>query len=215
MQGLLDWNLVKMNNVHIVLHLNALKWIEKQNGIDIVNNQSHFHGFVLWSPADIMEYLMVEKGMTVEFFSNRMTRISPQFLMVIYRVKGLEGLQRVDPEKFVYDFDAVKFLKSVGYQIEKNSISMKKPSWMYSLICFKVLKYEDLDGSGRKNFDNYVKNHEVKVCKHMYQYAKEIRKSKILTFLLCIRKRYPLFQKEIIWNILDLAYSPINERGSL
>ena len=62
-------------------------------------------------------------------------------------------------------------------------------------------------------FEEHVSGIDLKACREMYLYMKDIRKRKIMTFLCCVRKFYPLFQKEIVWKILDNAYSPINERG--
>ena len=179
----------------------------------MVKNEKDFKDFVSESPVEILEYLIVEKGMEVEYFSHARA-ISYDVMKVLYKVKGLEIIQKMDPRKFPYDFQTLKFLRSIGYEFDKKSIQMEHASWIYSLICFKVFKYEDLGAWMKEKFWDHIKDRDIKACKHMYSFMKEIRKKKIMTILCCVRKRYPYFQKEIIWNILDHAYSPINERGS-
>ena len=207
---LLDWNLVS-NEYAIIQHVDATKWIE-QNGVDILKNEKRFTQFVNYSPTEIMEYLMVERGMTVEYMSKNMRRLSCDILRMVYRLKGIEGIQKLDPRKIWFDFEEVKFLKSIGYNFNED---IRSESWIYALICLKAIKYEDLSENQKDNFNRYVSNRDIKACKHLYPFMKEIRKQKIMTVILCIRNLYPFFQKEIIWNILDLAYSPINERGSI
>ena len=209
-KGLLDWNLVYEE--YDIGHLGACKWIE-ENGIDISRDEERFRRFVSSASAEVLEYLMIEKGMTVEYISKNFW-CTYEMLKRINRVKGIEGIQRVDPGKLIYDFDSVRFLKSIGYKFQRSSFNHTTVvPWMYSLLFFQVLKLDDLNQDQKNVFAGCLKNGDIKVCKHMFPFLKTIRKKKIMTLLLCIRKRYPLFQKEIIWNILDYAYSPINERG--
>ena len=183
---LLDWNLLG-NKYFIIKHVDALKWIE-QNGIDVVNNEEHFNQFVLYSPPEIMEYLIVEKGMTVEYMSENFYDVKQDILQMIYRLKGMEGIQKIDSEKFGEDFEVVKFLRSIGYKFGESLISRRNISWFYALICFKVLKYEDLNENQSRAFDEYVSKYDIKACKHLYPFMKEIRRKKIMTVILCIRK---------------------------
>ena len=214
-RNLYDWNVFRKKYC-TVEHVDAMKWIE-QNGVDVVNSKKHFNEFVKYSPSEVMEYLIDEKGVTVEYMSENIWRASRDILRMVYRLKGMEGIQNIDPTKIEYNYEEVKFLKSIGYKFDKSICSIRSSRrLLYALICFKVLKYEDLNERQSKAFDEYVKRTDIKACKHFYPYMKEIRKKKIMTVILCIRKTCTcILQKEIIWNILDLAYSPINERGPL
>ena len=208
-RGLLDWNLVGARQQCIITHIDALKWIE-QNGIDVACNDQHLKQFVMDSPAEILEYLMVEKGMTIGF----MFRFGLDTLKMLFRLKGMKGMQGIDPAQIRYDFESVKFLKSIGYEFDKRVINSRDVFCMYVFAACKILKYEDLSEDQKEEFDDYICFNDIKACKHLYPFMKEIRKKKIMAVILCIRKTCKL-QKEIIWNILDLAYSPINERGSI
>ena len=209
---LLDWNLVRSKH-YAIKHIDALKWVE-ENGVDVVNNEGYFIKFVRHSPSEIMEYLIVEKGITLEYMSENIWRLRQDLLKMVYRLKGIEGILKIDSGKIWFDFEEAKFLRSIGYKFNKSLTSNRDSRWLYALICFKVLKYEDLNEEVKGKFDEYIKERDIKACKHLYPFMKEIRKRKIMTVILCIRKTC-ILQKEIIWNILDLAYSPINERGSI
>ena len=206
---LLDWNLVRHKYFPTVNHIDAMKWIE-QNGVDVLNNEKHFKQFVFYSPSKIMEYLIVEKGMTVEYMSKNMSYVTLDVVRMVYRLKGIEGIRKIDPRKIWNDFESLKFLTSIGYKYNEegtNSILI------YAMVCLRAIKYEDLNENQSKTFNDYVKERDIKACKHLYPFMKEIRKRKIMTMLLCMKRQFPLFQKEIIWNILDYAYSRIKERG--
>ena len=210
-RGLLDWNLMSYRRA-IVVNLNAMKWIE-ENGINVVNNASHFDQFVSMSPATIMEYLMVEKGMTLEYMSNNTFYFEHDVLKIIYRLFGLESIQKIGSEKIFFNFETVKFLRSIGFEFKR--IETTSFDEIYSLLCFKVWKCEDLDENGTKEFGHHVRNvlKDIKACKHFFPFMKDIRKRKITTFLCCVKKKKYILPKEIIWMILDNAFSPRNERG--
>ena len=212
-RGLLDWKLVKRGYFDIG-HVNGYKWIE-ENGIDVLNNEEHFRDFVRYSTPEVMEYLLVEKGMTVEYMSKNIQFRRSDILEMVFRVKGMEGIQSFDPGSIDYFYDTVKFLKSIDYKFDKTLIPIRHKSWTYSLLCFKVWKHDDLNEEDKEKFEEYVSANDIKACKHMFPYLKEIRKKKIMTLLLCIKTIYPFFQKEIIWKIIDLAYSPEYQRGVL
>ena len=113
-----------------------------------------------------------------------------------------------------FDFETVKFLKSTGYQFDKQA-SLKtgnEQEWK-ALACFGILTYEDFEDSQNEILRAHVEYHDITTRRSTFPWVKQIRKKKIMTVLLCIKRLYPFFQKEIVWNILDLAYSPLNERG--
>ena len=205
-RGLLDWNLIGLS-VYDIGHLESLRWAQ-ENGID-EEKFAHF------PPEEVMEYLLGEKGMTVECLCKN-KYISVHILKTVFKMKGTSGIDSIDPRKIVYNFEEVKFLRSIGFQFDKEIIkTVTDIARLYALICFQVLKDEDLNDEQRKLFKSYVtvRNNDIKACQHMCKFMKEVRRRKIMTVLLCIKKNYPYFQKEIIWKIIDLAYSPINERG--
>ena len=74
---------------------------------------------------------------------------------------------------------------------------------------FEVVQYKQLNPMQRNEFSYYVMNNEVKACRVLVPWLKESRKKKIMTFLMCLRKA---LSKDILWMIIDMAYSPINER---
>ena len=138
-----------------------------------------------------------------------------EILRIFHRVRGMEEVQKIT--SFYFDFHTVRFLKSIGYRFDKQNIMKSRGLYedsIYALICFNILKYEDLNATQKQDFEKYVSEKDVKACKQIYPFMKGIRKRKIMTFLCCVRKLYPLLQKEIIWNIIDTAYSPKEQRGS-
>ena len=206
-RGLLHWNLVDEYSLYIPSHFDALFWIQ-ENGIDVVNNGGHFKHFAKNCAPNIMEYLIVEKGMSVEYMYEHIYKLEVGMLEMIYRLKGLEEIQRINPKKILFAFASVRFLRSIGYKFDKTPNNQ----WPYAFICFKVSKFEESDQDKKIDFKSYAMDKDIKAVKHLFPYMKEIRKKKIMTVLLCMRET--LVPKEIIWNIIDLAYSPINERGS-
>ena len=145
---------------------------------------------------------MVEKHVTVEFVSESLDNIRYDTIRLVHRIKGIEGIQKLDPDN----------LNSVGYKFGLAYDIAHR--WIYQMFCSRNLKYEDLDEMQREVLKEYFEEFDVKASKHIFPFMKEIRKKKIMAVLLCMRKSYPLIPKEIVWMILDFAYSPINERGS-
>ena len=211
---LLNWHDLDIDCVRTVGHVDAMKWIES-NGIDVVNNERHFRKFACHASYEVIEYLLSDRGLEVgALWKSRL--LDCTFLKIVYRTRGWEELQKVDIKRIVFDFDTVRFLRSVAYKFEKSYFlkSNLRPSSHYSLICGNVLKYSDLSEKQKSFWEIYVELYDLRACKQMYPFMKEIRRKKIMTVILCICKTCGL-QKEIIWNILDLAYSPINQRGPL
>ena len=216
-KGLLDWNMVDINDIYIIGNLNSLKWME-ENGVNVLNNKKAFRCFVSRSPAAVMEYLMVERGMTVEFMClDKYNDVDFALLQVIKRVKGEEAIRNIEMKHIWIGFHEVKLLKSVGYDFKEKIRSQTEiPGYdIYCLLCFHMLKYEDLTDESRASFKEYVEGNDIKATRKMVPFMKEVRKRKITTFLCCLKK-IPLsyaLPKEIVWNIIDYAYSPVNERG--
>lgn len=210
--GLLDWDTVKDQGFR-PNHAEGMKWIES-NGIDVLKNESDFDNCVRKSSPEVMEYLIVEKGMRLQSFLEKTRRIDHRMLKAIYKIKGLEEIQKIDIKLISFTFDSVSFLRRIGYKFDKREIIREKklaPIECYSLLCFDILKHKELSEAQKREFSNYVSPKDPKSCKQMYPFMKEIRKRKIMTFLLCVRK---LFPREIIWMILDHAFTPAKEKGS-
>ena len=214
-RGLLDWSKFEQIDELYVEHIDGMKWIEP-NGIDVVNSKEHFERYARYASKEVKEYLASRGGKMIEYLISE-NDIHSDDLEIIYKFKGLKAIESIDVEKISFGFEEVKFLKSIGYKFdgEKILFTTRELDEYYALLCFNVLKYEDLIEKATRAFERYVSNNDIKACKQMYPFMKEIRKKKIMTVLLCMKKiplSYPL-PKEIIWNI-DYAY-PIQERGSL
>ena len=206
---LLKWSLYDNTPIH---HVSGMKWMES-HGMEVANDDENFEKIARESPAHVMEYLMVEKGMTLDFMLYHVSTMDWKMLEMILRLKGLKELQSIEVSKIRVDFETVRFLKSTAYKFEEKSVLRHSDGDdIYVLMCFNLLKFKDLSEQQKRNFMEYIFGKDLKICKQMYPFMKEIRKKKIMTVILCIRKTCKL-QKEIIWNILDLAYSPVNERG--
>ena len=132
-RGLLDWETVKTS--YPIGHVEGMKWIE-QNGIDVVNSERDFFNFACYSPTEVLEYLVVEKGMTVKYMAKN-AYIDLPMLKMIHKVKGLEEIQNFPVRLIWFNFDTVRFLRSIGYKFEKQAICRKNFSGeeSYSLIC--------------------------------------------------------------------------------
>ena len=212
---LLDWSKVELTDgdQYVVQHIEGMMWIES-NGIDFENTENHFITFAGHASKEMKEYLASKGGKMIEYlmFCNY---VRYGDLEIIYKFKGLKAIQSIDVGKLRFGFEEVKYLKSIVYKFVKEKIlSVSRYDYeYYALICFSVLKYEDLNE--KEALEGYVSNNDIKACKQMYPFMKEIRKKKIVTVLICMKKiplSYPL-PREIIWNILDYAYSPLKERG--
>ena len=202
-RDVLDWNLIAGRSFD-VFHIDGLKWIES-NGIDILND---FAEYFTESPAEVMEYLIVERGMTLKYMFEE-NCIDLEMLKMIYRVKGLKEIQKIKVEKFDLGFQTIRFLRSIGYKFDKKKMSVLECGYsVYSLLCFNLFKLEDFEETD--DFEAFIELNDLKACKQMYPYMKEIRKRKIMTFLYCVKKLYRM-PKEIVWTILDYAFTPINE----
>ena len=82
------------------------------------------------------------------------------------------------------------------------------------LLCFELLKFEDLTDAQKMVFFEYYDGEDHKVCRSMFPFFKTIRKRKIVTFLMAMKRiTADKIPKQIRWKILDYAYSPLKERG--
>lgn len=118
-RDLLDWDLIKGETASIG-HVQGLKWIES-NAMDVANNREHFRNLVRFSPVPVIEYLIVEKGMTIEFLCEN-SNMTLDLWKLIYRLKGLKEIQSKS-SKIIFDFDHLRFLQSIGYTFDKKSFS--------------------------------------------------------------------------------------------
>ena len=134
---LLDWNLV-LEKSNMVTHVLAMKWLE-QNGIDAAKNKAHFRNFARKAPVEVIEYLMVEKGMSVEFLAQNRT-LNGEILRVILEHKGMADIQKLKVEQLWLNFDTVKFLRSVGFNFEK-TLCLGGVSSKYDIYCLILLEY--------------------------------------------------------------------------
>ena len=211
-RGLLDWNVLQGAFVNVT-HVEGLKWIQS-NGVDVLKDRTHFSNLMRFSPAPVMEYLIIERGMTTEYMcENR--HINFEIAKLVYRIKGMEDIRKIHFTKFMFDLNLVRFLRSIGYLFEKKLILEQRYRDFenYCFVCFGVLTYKDLSKARRKDFNDFVSDRDIKICKQMIPFMTDIRKRKIMIMLLCMKKVVPRLQKEIVWTILDYAYSPVNERG--
>ena len=208
-RGLLKWDCVESSRIYFLGHIEGIQWIE-QNGIDVLSNRQHFANFARNASVEVLEYLIVERGMTIEYLLENRT-IDRRGLTLIERLKGREEIQRIHIDKMELDFQTVAYLVSIGYNNYWKEVEDVEEDVLYAMICLGLLKYNELTDNQKIMVKKvYAPTHELKACKQMFPFMKEVRKRKIMTFLCCVRRLLP---REIAWMILDFAYSPLNERG--
>ena len=190
-------------------------WFES-NGVDVLADKRQFRSFLKGGPVQVMEFLATQRHMSIEYMVDNCSNISRDLLEMIHRLQGVEEVQKINVQKIVFDFETVRFLSSIGYTFDRLYLANSKVEFLYPLICFDILKFKDLSEEQRKAFQIYIKGKEVKACRSMFQFAKPIRKEKIMTFLLCIFRIYKaLIAKPIVWKVLDFAYSPSETKDKL
>ena len=189
-------------------HTEALKWIE-ENKRDVFKNTTVYRQYVNTSSAEILEYLLVEKSIDFDFIiKHTHLAMGCEILKMIVRVKGLHYVQKLSYEDMVLDFDTVKFLREEGFHFDVEEIERYcTGSSLYPLVCFGILHVCDM-GEYRKNqFLKYISSIDIKACPNMMKFMKAIRKKKIETVLWCLKN----IPKDVVWKIIDFAYSPPNE----
>ena len=213
--GLLHRSVADRNKTYVIEHVEGFKWWE-EHGIDVVKDKEDFERFAKHSSVEVWEYLITEKGLAVEYLFQNSRTADVNILKMIHRTKG-DLIQDIRLEWIIFGLKEVKFLRSVLYKFDKTLVLKLRNigyNSIYYLVCFGVLKFEDLNAEHKLNLRYYTSIRDVKACKHMYPFMKEVRKRKVMTFLCCINKlKFIRMPKEIVWIILDLAFSPINERG--
>lgn len=121
---LLDFRAVE-GKVRSVRHLSAFKWLES-NGMDVTRDEDLFEALVHNHCVDIWEYLITERGLTTEMLLSQRFgyyKLNLDLAKVLFRLKGLEELQKVEVKKFVFTYEMVKWLISIGYHFEKVNLN--------------------------------------------------------------------------------------------
>ena len=159
---------------------------------------------------------MVEHEMEVEdIFQNSLVQ-SCEMLQAIYKHKGMEGLRKLDMNKVVLSLESIRFLRSIGFVFDKKALLEQTNigETLCNLISYNILTIKDLSS---EQYDSCVTSSKaMKVTKSTFLLMKPGRQARIVTVLLCVRKAYKnQIPKEISWIILDHAFSPKNERGSI
>ena len=165
-RGWLDWNSIKESSV-TVGHVAAIRWCE-QNGVDFSVSKN------FEVSLETMEYIMSKEILQIEYIER------PEVCKLMLKLKGLEAVQeKFHSSQITFDFDTVKLLRSAGYRFDKREILKTdlKGHECYGLMCFDVLKYEDLKPfhSMRNAFEKYTKQNDLKACTQMYPFMKEVR----------------------------------------
>ena len=159
-----------------ILHLKGFKWYE-QNGLDVLNNKRHFVTFVSLKCVEIIEYLFMEKQMTMEYFLSHNVALDFRMVELILRMGGISALQNISCKNF--DFCSLKTLKCLkinGYKFDQERIGKSVRALpLYHLVCLDILKFEQLDNSQQQTLLEYVAEHDVKVCRAMFPFMKPLR----------------------------------------
>ena len=132
--------------------------------------------------VEVLEFMILERGMTVKFLRDHRETGDRDILELIYKLEGIEGIKKINLKKAYLRLNSYLFLKSIGIKLDflKTCKSVHEDD-VYALVCFKVMKYKDLRKKTQENFMHYVENiveYEIKACKHLFPFMKEIRKEK-------------------------------------
>ena len=193
-----------------ISHVEAVKWKEEE-GVDILQNFSCINPY----SVEVIEYL-IERNMSLDFLCQN-TRGTFKFPMIemLLRVKGLkEVVEKIPVDKLDLDFMTVRLLRSYQYPFEEyDPIVFMRYSGeeLYALICFGVLEMNFLDEIRRAEVIRYITEHDLKACRRMIPYLKPSTRKKIIHVMLCLKRKG--FPKDIIFIIIDFAYSPKRETG--
>ena len=203
-----------------VYDVDAFKWIESEGGIDVVNDVQSLQDIVDINSMEILEYLLKERGLTASsLLKRRAVRVNLQLMKIIFNVKGAEEVRKIDYRHIEVRYREVEFLKSINYPFNKQKILNYENGGegIYALLCWNVLDFNDvmkLHHAARQRFSLYFAYKDPKACKQTYPFMKKVRQQKIMTVLLCFSRCYgKMIPSQIVWTIIDYAYSPINERG--
>ena len=199
-----------------VHNVQSLKWMES-HGVDF-RDKEIFQTRVNHYAPSVIEYLMVEREWSIAKIMKSLKYyvIIPSILDVFVRVEGVERIKSdLKADSMWLDGRGIRLLKEAGYQFDKLAIlSRAETSEICAAMVLNIVSRKDLDYEFMHKFQRYAEVNDLKTCNVMYPFMKDIRKKKIITVFLCIRRIHgKQVPKEIVWNILDNAYSPINERG--
>ena len=101
-------------------------------------------------------------------------------------------------------------LKSHGFIFDEEKIARNclDEEENIAFLRFGVVKIAQLSELSAGRVKREILEKDLKTCKEFFPFMKEIRKQKILTFFMCMRRMHKkTIPREIIWMILDFAYS--------
>ena len=154
-RSLLDWKDVNRNAFRLsaVGHVDGIKWCEK-NGVDVVRNAEDFRSFASRSPVKVIEYLINEKGMSIDYLVEH-AFLNLEMLKLIAKVKGSDEIKRIEFSKISHAFNVktLQFLMSVGYKFDKMKSSL---SSNYPEVAFELVKYEEMGFFSKLQFNEYI-----------------------------------------------------------
>lgn len=102
-------------------HLEAYIWAQDM-GLDVLSDPEQFQEFVKESPVEVMEYLMVQKGMSVGYMAGNRVIRSAELLEMIHKLKGLEEIQRISLWSMEFSFDVVRCLRQISYVFDRTAM---------------------------------------------------------------------------------------------
>ena len=198
-------------------HIEAFLWLEAK-GINFFDEKKFFS----FPSVEIQEFLLTERGVSIEFLLRGFRKLRLENLKMIFRIRGLKAVQNLTHE-INFDFETVKYLKCIGYSLplerKRKDLFFNLGKQCYIFVCCNVLKFEDLSEQEREKFREYVSNFRIKVCKKLFSFLSKTIQQKVMTVFCCVKrlnvKQKYFTPKEIVWMILDLTYSPASERGAL
>ena len=214
-RDLLNIELLQSVRRPIFNHVEGLKWLEI-NDIEVVKHDLHFTKYVDTRNVRVFEYLLKEKGMTLQCFMERLEDVvfSLDMMKVIHRVKGVKDLLNVKIVALDLHYESIHFLRRIGYNFCKEEILQLTDSYsIYAFLCFDMIAFEDMNQEQKEDILDYVSCHDIKICKSMLPLLKPYKKKQILMLVLCMKRIFgKSLPKEIMMKITDHAYSPTNQK---
>ena len=195
----------------VVENVDALKWLASK-GRDVVRSD-----ICMTFQTPVVEWLLqngLSLKMLLEGLRNCETFVDLEMMKVILRQISWEEIVEHLPLDMVWwDIETVELMKNHGFVFDEQRASnidfSGKEEQLYALLYCNVLKYDKLDMAKRGQLRRHIRNNDVKISKHTLHLMKPVRKKKMITFIMCVRRVCGQnFPKDLILTILDNCFSP-------
>ena len=208
-----------------IKHLKALQWFEQCSGsVDVWKNQLNFDV----GNVEILSHLLEHNFIDVELLVSNARKLEVEVLEFLLKQGKMspEALSKIPLYKLSIDLETgmylphvfifflmwtVKLLNSVAYKFERDMLlksSHLDACALYALVYCNVFSIADLRQDDRSAVIKHAVTRDVEFSANTLHLMKVVRKRKVRTFLLCLKRYNKRLPKDIVVMLVNLWFKP-------